>query len=255
MRVKVICGVRDARRSFRGMRRRGLTVGLVPTMGALHAGHMSLVGRARSENDRVVVSIFVNPTQYDDATDLKHYPRPFEEDLAKCEDAGTDIVLWPDYQEIYPDDYRFRVTESSCSKELEGAFRTGHFDGVMTVVLKLLEIVRPDRAYFGEKDWQQLVLIRDMVEAFFLDTEIVACPLVREEDGLAMSSRNVNLTPEDRLIAPRLFQILRSEGHVNEMRKLLEDEGFEVDYVERRDGRVLGAVRLGKVRLIDNVEE
>ena len=253
--TEVIRRVTTARRTFQGIRHSGLTVGLVPTMGALHAGHMSLAERARSENDRVVVSIFVNPTQYDDAADLECYPRPFEEDLAKCEAAGTDIVLWPDYNEIYPDDYRFRVTESPCSKELEGAFRTGHFDGVMTVVLKLLGIVRPDRAYFGEKDWQQLVLIRDMVEALFLDTEIIACPLVREEDGLAMSSRNVNLTPEERRIAPRFFQILRSEGQVEEMRRLLEEEGFEVDYVERRDGRVLGAVRLGKVRLIDNVNE
>jgi len=253
--TEMINSVTEARRTFREIRSRGHTLGFIPTMGALHAGHMSLVERAGSENDRVVVSIFVNPTQYDNPTDLESYPRTFEEDLANCEAAGVDIVLCPDDHEIYPDDYRFRVTESPYSEQLEGAHRKGHFDGVMTVVLKLLGIVRPDRTYFGEKDWQQLVLVREMAESFFLDTEIVPCALVREEDGLAMSSRNANLTPEERRIAPRFFRILRDGGPVDGMRKLLEEEGFEVDYVERSDGRVLGAVRLGKVRLIDNVNE
>ncbi len=253
--TEVVREVQEARRIFQEIRAQGHSLGLVPTMGALHSGHLSLIERARAENASVAVSIFVNPTQYDDPADLESYPRAFEEDLAKCEAARVDIVLWPDSLEIYPDDYRFRVTESEFSEKLEGAHRRGHFDGVMTVVLKLLNIVRPDTAYFGEKDWQQFVLVRDMAEAFFLDTEIVPCPLVREEDGLAMSSRNANLMAEERRIAPLFHEIISGGGTTDEIRERLAEAEFEVDYVERRDDRLLAAVRLGKVRLIDNVRE
>jgi pantoate--beta-alanine ligase len=252
--TEVLREVAAVRARCAALRRDGRSLGFVPTMGALHDGHLSLVERARRDNDRVAVSIFVNPTQYDDPADLERYPRPFAADLAACEKAGVDLVLAPGFDELYADRYRFRVTESPFSGELEGAHRSGHFDGVLTVVLKLLNIVRADRAYFGEKDWQQLRLVSEMAAAFFLDTEIVACPTVREADGLAMSSRNALLTHEERARAAAFHRVLSGGGSPDEMRHKLEKAGFGVDYVERREGRVLAAVRLGKVRLIDNVE-
>jgi pantoate--beta-alanine ligase len=252
--IEVINNVAETRRRLGGVQGAGRSIGLVPTMGALHAGHLSLVEKARSENDVVAVSIFVNPTQYDDPADLASYPRPFAADVAACEALGVDVVFAPEFGDLYVDDYRFKVTESALSRELEGAHREGHFDGVLTVVLKLLNIVRADRAYFGEKDWQQLQLVRDMVDAFFIDTEIVACPTVREADGLAMSSRNALLGPGSRQLAPRFHEVLDSGAPVEEMPGRLREAGFEIDYIERRGDRVLGAVRLGKVRLIDNVE-
>jgi len=252
--IEVITSIAIARKVFREIRDAGATLGLVPTMGALHAGHTSLIERARKENDRVAVSIFVNPTQYDDPADLENYPRTFETDLEKAAAAGADIVLAPASTYLYPDDYRFRVTESPLSQRLEGAHRKGHFDGVLTVVLKLLNIARPNRAYFGEKDWQQLQLVREMVDALFVDTEIVACPTARETDGLAMSSRNTLLPDEHRRLAPQLHTVLDAGGPVEEMAAALGAAGFEVDYVERWNDRVLGAVRIGNVRLIDNVE-
>ena len=239
---------------FRQLAAEGQTIGFVPTMGALHRGHLSLIERANVENDIVAVSIYVNPTQYDDPDDLASYPQPLEEDLARAGEAGAHIAFLPRYEDIYADGYRFRVSEHDLSHELEGAHREGHFDGVLTVVLKLFGIVRPHRAYFGEKDWQQLQLVRGMVEAFFLDLDIVPCPIVREADGLAMSSRNVRLSEEERALAPEFHRVLSSGAPVEKMAAALEDKGFGVDYVERRGDRILGAVRLGKVRLIDNVE-
>ncbi|MGD9021010.1 MAG: pantoate--beta-alanine ligase [Lysobacterales bacterium] len=244
----------EARKQLREIAAQGRSIGFVPTMGALHRGHLALVERARAENDFVVVSIYVNPTQYDDPEDLASYPRPLDEDLEKAAAAGADLAFLPAYDDLYTDDYRFRVSEHQLSRELEGAHRDGHFDGVLTVVLKLFGIVRPDRAYFGEKDWQQLQLVRDMAGAFFLDLEIVPCPTVREDDGLAMSSRNARLTPEERQLAPEFHRVLTSGRATSEMVAALQGTGFDVDYVERRGGRVLGAVRVGKVRLIDNVE-
>jgi pantoate--beta-alanine ligase len=171
----------------------GHSVGFVPTMGALHEGHLSLVERSVAENDRTVVSILVNPTQFDEQGDLDSYPRDLERDTSLLERADVHAVLVPDPDAIYRDGYRYRVTETDRSRSLEGACRPGHFDGVLTVVLKLLHIVEPGRAYFGEKDWQQLELVRGMADALFLDTRIIGCPIVREADGLAMSSRNVRL--------------------------------------------------------------
>lgn len=229
----------------------GRTVGFVPTMGALHAGHRALLERAHAENDRVVLSVFVNPTQFNDPADLAKYPRTLAEDVALADGLATD-VLAPPPEEMYPDRYRYRVTELEASRELEGAHRPGHFDGVLTVVLKLLNLVQPTRAYFGEKDWQQLALVRGMVEALFLPCEIVACPTVREADGLAMSSRNRRLAPADRARAaafPRLLRAATPEAAAQALR----DAGFAVDYVAERDGVRLGAVHLGGVRLIDNV--
>jgi pantoate--beta-alanine ligase len=232
----------------------GRTLGFVPTMGALHEGHLSLVRRSRAENDLTLVSIFVNPTQFDDPSDLAGYPRTLDADAALLEAEGVNFLLVPRERDLYPDTYRYRVGENQLSMVLEGAHRPGHFDGVLTVVLKLLEITSAERAYFGEKDWQQLTLVRGMAEAFFLKTEIVACPIVREVDGLALSSRNRRLLPADRVRAPLFHRALAAAGSAEEARRTLQAAGFEVDYVEERDGRRLGAVRLGGVRLIDNVE-
>ena len=233
--------------------RAGRTLGFVPTMGALHEGHLSLVRRSRTENDLTLVSLFVNPTQFDDPTDLAKYPRTLEADLATLETEGTDLVFLPRESDLYPDRYRYRVTETDLSTVMEGASRPGHFNGVLTVVLKLLQIASAERAYFGEKDWQQLALVRGMVEAFFVPTAIVACATVRESDGLAVSSRNRRLVPEDRARAARFYDTILSAPTAEAAARQLRTSGFTVDYVEDRDGRRLGAVRLGDVRLIDNV--
>ncbi|MGH7552484.1 MAG: pantoate--beta-alanine ligase [Longimicrobiales bacterium] len=230
-----------------------LTLGFVPTMGALHEGHLSLVRRSRSENDRTLVSIFVNPTQFDDPSDLARYPRTLDSDLAALRAEETDFVFLPRAADLYADGYRYRITENGLSTVLEGTHRPGHFDGVLTVVLKLLHIVKPERAYFGEKDWQQLNLVRGMADAFFLPIAIVSCATVRDADGLALSSRNRNLLPTDRQRASRFYRSLSSARTADEASRELRALGFVVDYVEDRDGRRMGAVRLGGVRLIDNV--
>lgn len=231
----------------------GVSLGFVPTMGALHEGHLSLVRRSKAENDRTLVSIFVNPAQFDDPGDLAAYPQTMQADLELLRSEETDFVLVPRAPELYPDAYRYRVTETERSRVLEGGSRPGHFDGVLTVVLKLLQIASPERAYFGEKDWQQLTLVQGMVEAFFIPTAIVACPTVREPDGLALSSRNRRLSLDDRDKAPRFYRALSSAVTPAAASRDLEAAGFVVDYVEDVDGRRLGAVRLGDVRLIDNV--
>jgi pantoate--beta-alanine ligase len=229
------------------------TVGLVPTMGALHAGHVSLVERCRRENEIVVVSIFVNPSQFNDPNDLERYPRTLESDLAILESLGTDDVFVPSASELYPHGYRFRVEEESITNLMEGAHRPGFLQGVMTVVLKLLNLIRPNRAYFGEKDYQQLKVIADMVKDFFIPTEIIPCPTVREKSGLAESSRNMLLSPAARQNAPSLFRALTTTENPNTAKAVLESEGFAVDYVEEHWGRRFAAAFLDGVRLIDNV--
>ncbi len=228
------------------------SVGFVPTMGALHAGHRALLARARAENDCVVLSIFVNPTQFDDPTDLDRYPRTLAADLELAEGLA-DYVIAPAAAELYADKYGYRVTESILSLRWEGAHRPGHFDGVLTVVLKLLNLVQPRRAYFGEKDWQQLQLVRGMARAYFLPVEIVACPTIREPDGLALSSRNRRLTAEGRTRAADFPRILRAAPTAVAAATALQSAGFSVDYVDDTDGVRLGAVRIDGVRLIDNV--
>lgn len=230
----------------------GRSVGFVPTMGALHAGHVELLKRARAENERVVLSVFVNPTQFNDSTDLARYPRTLDADVELAR-AWTDAVFAPTPEEMYPDRYAFRVTENDLSRKWEGAHRPGHFDGVLTVVMKLLNIVRPQRAYFGEKDWQQLQLVRGMARALFLPLEIVACPTVREPDGLAMSSRNRRLSPLGRAHAAVFPRVLRTAPSAEAAAAELRGRSFEVDYVEDHGGVRLGAVRIDGVRLIDNV--
>lgn len=233
--------------------RAGLTLGLVPTMGALHEGHLSLVRRSRADNDRTLVSIFVNRPQFDDPSDHAGYPRTLDGDLMKLQGEGTEFVLVPGERDLYSDGFRYRVTETRDSRMLEGVHRPGHFDAVLSVVLKLLNIALAERAYFGEKDWQQLELVRGMVDAFFIPTTIVPCATVREPDGLAFSSRNSRLLPADRRKASELSRVLSTAPTSDLASRALREAGFVVDYVEDRDGRRLGAVRLGDVRLIDNV--
>lgn len=232
-------------------------VGFVATMGALHDGHASLLKRSINENAHTVLSIYVNPTQFNNSSDLDSYPDTLDADLALAESLGVDVVLLPQYEELYADDYRYSVVESEFANDLCGAHRPGHFTGVLTVVMKLLNLVRPERAYFGEKDYQQYRLIRDMCDAFFMDVTIVPCTTIREDDGLAMSSRNLRLTPEDRALAPTFTRLLRTVGTDEEITALLAAEGFDVDYVKSIARRRYGAASLGQganeVRLIDNV--
>ena len=230
----------------------GKKVGFVPTMGGLHNGHLSLVNRAKAENEITVVSVYLNETQFNDKNDLVTYPANFDDDCALLEGAGVDYLFAPKYDVMYPDDYRYMVTEKEFSKLLCGAKRPGHFDGVLTVVMKLLNIVSPTKAYFGEKDFQQFKLLKGMVEAFFMDVELVPCPIVREENGLAISSRNRKLSPAGLALAPKLHEILAGGGTVEEKSAALEKAGFKVDYVTELDGRLYAAAFLEGVRLIDN---
>ena len=254
-----------------------LTVSLVPTMGALHAGHLSLLGSAR-EADRVVVSIFVNPTQFGPHEDLQRYPRPLEQDLSLLKERGVDAVFLPSASEIYPEGYRTFVTVDDLSSRLCGASRPGHFRGVATVVLKLFNIVRPHRAVFGQKDAQQIVILRRMVHDLNLDVELIVQPIVRESDGLALSSRNQYLSPEERRAATVLFRSLelarqaslrgqsRTDVLLRGVRDLIESEPLaRLDYAELVSADDLSpldeitnhallalAVFIGKTRLIDN---
>jgi len=227
--------------------------GFVPTMGALHKGHMSLVDRSRQDNNKTVVSIFLNPTQFNDPKDLSGYPKTIEKDTAMLKAAGVDALLLPDSEQVYPDNYHIKIIESEFSQMLCGASRPGHFNGVLTVVMKLLNIARAQFAYFGEKDYQQYLLIKAMVEALFLQTKIISSPTIRESDGLAISSRNVRLTDEERALAPCFYEILTQNTSMETRTAQLVSNGFKIDYLEELNSRRYGAVFLGKVRLIDNV--
>lgn len=242
----------DAWQHWRNAVADGKSVGLVPTMGALHEGHRSLIVRCRQQNDICVLSLFVNPTQFNDPRDLESYPATFDEDRRLCEAEGVDAIFFPAYADLYPDDYRYRISENLVSRLLCGAHRPGHFDGVLSVVMKLLNLVRPQRAYFGEKDWQQLQLVKGMVDAFFMPVIIVGCPIVREADNLALSSRNLRLSPSHRRQAAGFPRLLATDASVDEVTRLLEHEGFAVDYVQDFEGRRCAAIHCGGVRLIDN---
>ncbi len=232
----------------------GTPIGFVPTMGALHEGHLSLVRKSAEENKVTLVSIFVNPTQFNNPDDLAKYPSQVDKDVDMLSKSGADYVILPTFEQLYPDNYRYKVTENDRAKILCGKARPGHFDGVLTVVMKLLNLSGARKAYFGEKDYQQLELIRHMTEAFFLPVEIVGMPIVREKDGLAMSSRNMRLTPKQRKLAPQLFEILHMKQPIDLTKNQLEQSGFKVDYLEDHEKRRFAAVFLGDVRLIDNVE-
>jgi pantoate--beta-alanine ligase len=232
-------------------------IGFVPTMGALHIGHESLLQRSVAVAELTVLSIYVNPTQFDNPDDLQKYPNLLEQDLGCAERAGVDAVLLPTYGEMYADGFRYAIEERELSKTLCGAHRDGHFTGVLTVVMKLLNIVQPRWAFFGEKDYQQFELIRGMVEAFFLPVEVVPCATVREASGLAFSSRNLNLDAAGKRLAPKLYALISSGASDAEVRRQLTASGFVVDYIETRQQRRYAAARLGQgpnqVRLIDNV--
>jgi pantoate--beta-alanine ligase len=229
------------------------SIGLVPTMGAFHAGHLSLFRAARRECETVVVSLFVNPAQFDSASDLERYPRDEQRDLQIAEDAGVDVLFAPSVGELYPPGYQTWVEVEELSRPLEGEFRPGHFRGVATVCCKLFNLVRPRFAYFGQKDAQQVAVVRRMVRDLNLEVKIHVLPIVRDEDGLAVSSRNVLLSPAERKVALALPRALATRD-LGQARALLN--GLEVDYLEVADfePRVLAAaVRVGDTRLIDNV--
>ena len=249
--MKVIKSVEEWKNELKNFS--DMKIGFVPTMGGLHDGHLSLVKKCRAENDISVVSVYLNPTQFNDKKDLETYPANFSDDCALLEKAGVDYLFAPTYSVMYPDDYKYKVIETDFSKTLCGAKRPGHFDGVLTVVMKLFNIIRPTNAYFGEKDYQQFKLLEGMVKAFFLDIQLHPCPIVREKNGLAISSRNRKLSVEGLKVAPKFHEILVTDKSISEKEKMLSDAGFTVDYVTEHDGRLYAAVFLEGVRLIDNV--
>jgi pantoate--beta-alanine ligase len=277
--MEIARSIAALRGAIAGWRREGAKIGLVPTMGALHGGHLALVRRAKSECGRTIVSIFVNPKQFGPNEDLSAYPRGEAEDLEKLEEEGADLAFLPPLEEIYPQGFATTVRVAGLSEPLCGAHRAGHFDGVATVVTKLFAEAQPDLAYFGEKDYQQLLIVRRLGRDLDLGVEVVAVPTVREEDGLALSSRNAYLSPAERQVAPELYRVLsriasalqKEPGAVaREIERGFADlgrAGFAVEYLEVRDAltlapmtrevilpsRVFVAARLGRTRLIDNV--
>ena len=278
--MKIIHTIKDLQTELSELKAQGKKVGLVPTMGALHAGHASLVKRSVNENDVTVVSVFVNPTQFNDKNDLVKYPRTLDADCKLLESCGVTFVFAPSVEEIYPEPDTRRFSYAPLDTVMEGAFRPGHFNCVCQIVSKLFDIVKPHCAYFGEKDFQQLAIIREMVRQMKFDLEIVGCPIVREEDGLALSSRNARLSAEERenalnisrtLFKSRTFATTHS---VSETQKMVEDAiaaapGLRLEYFEIVDGNtlqkvgdwndtsyVVGCITVfcGEVRLIDNIK-
>ncbi len=276
--MKIVHTKHDVRDAVAAARAEGKSIGLVPTMGALHEGHLSLVSTAAAECDFVIVSIFVNPTQFGPGEDLERYPRDLQGDAAKLQPAGADLIFAPDPEQMYAEDACTVVSVGSLIEGLCGAHRPGHFDGVTTIVCKLFNIVQPDRAFFGRKDYQQLVVIRRMARDLDMPVKVIGLPTVREADGLALSSRNAYLSDEQRAAAPKLHQALQAgvgaarggatgaqvERVVRDA--LAQEPLFDVQYVQAVDANTLqplgegtgpmaiaAAAYLGKTRLIDNV--
>jgi len=280
--MKIIRSARELSQLTAQLRNEGKSIGLVPTMGALHAGHRSLVDRAVADNDVTVVSVFVNPTQFNNPTDLTTYPRTEEADCKLLEDAGATYAFVPTVEEMYPEPDTRQFDLGPVAAVMEGPMRPGHFNGVAQIVSKLMELAHPTRAYFGEKDFQQIAVIRRMVEILSLPVEIVDCPIVREPDGLALSSRNVRLTPEGRKVAPAIHRILAESTQwveelspdevIDRVVALINSEpGLEVEYYQIVDAitmqplsqwpapdqaQAVGCVTVycGDVRLIDNIK-
>jgi pantoate--beta-alanine ligase len=278
--MEVIGTIAELKRVLDDYRAGGKSIGFVPTMGALHAGHASLVERSVKENDVTVVSVFVNPTQFNDKNDLKNYPRTLEADCALLERVGAAVVFAPSVEEMYPTEDTREFSFAPLDTVMEGACRPGHFNGVAQIVSKLFYAVEPHRAYFGEKDFQQLAIIREMVRQLAFDIEIVGCPIVREVDGLAMSSRNTLLSEDEReralTISSTLFasadfakvnSLAATKAFVEDM--INDTEGLELEYYQIVDGNtlqqiqewgdsdyVVGCIALfcGKIRLIDNIK-
>ncbi|MBL7543072.1 MAG: pantoate--beta-alanine ligase [Bdellovibrionaceae bacterium] len=229
------------------------SVGFVPTMGALHEGHASLLKKSGDENDITVLSIFVNPTQFNQTQDLAKYPRTWDEDIRCATAEGVDAVFYPSFTDMYPDNYIFSVHENDFSHLLCGASRPGHFQGVLTIVLKLINLVQPQKVYMGEKDYQQLHLIKKMVQALFLPTQIIGCPTIRNADGLALSSRNTRLSDDERDRSSLIYKTITTAANTTEAKTILEKAGFKIDYLVDIENRRYAAVYVGDVRLIDNV--
>lgn len=279
--MKVFSKIVDVQNALFDIRKSGVTVGLVPTMGALHEGHASLVRRSVAECGVTVVSVFVNPTQFNDKDDLKTYPRALDADCALLEACGADIVFAPSVEEMYPSPDTRHFEYPPVSTTMEGAHRPGHFNGVCQVVSRLFYIVRPHRAFFGEKDWQQIAVVKAMVRSLGLPIEIVPCPTVRADDGLALSSRNARLSPADRAVAPKIYETLRAsvayaashtvkETHDYVVDRINAVEGLDVEYFAIIDGdtfeeppswecaaHIVGCVTVycgvSRVRLIDHI--
>lgn len=278
--MKLIQTIQELRTELDALRKEGKTIGLVPTMGALHAGHASLVKRAVAENDVVVVSDFVNPTQFNDKNDLLKYPRTLDADCKLLEECGASFVFAPSVEEIYPEPDTRQFSYAPLDTVMEGKFRPGHFNGVCQIVSKLFLIVEPTRAYFGEKDFQQLAIIREMVRKYPFNLEIVGCPIVREADGLALSSRNARLSDEQRIQALQISKTLFASVEYAQTHTLAETkafvesaistaEGLRLEYFEIVDGNslqtvcdwkdvsyIVGCITVfcGEVRLIDNIK-
>ena len=278
--MKVIHTIKDLQAELTVLRAQGKKVGLVPTMGALHVGHASLVKRSVSENGVTVVSVFVNPTQFNDKNDLAKYPRTLDADCRLLEDCGAAFAFAPSVEEMYPQPDTREFSYAPLDTVMEGAFRPGHFNGVCQIVSKLFDAVQPDRAYFGEKDFQQLAIIREMVRQMNYKLEIVGCPIVREEDGLALSSRNKRLSAQERENALNISRALfksrtfATSHTVSETQKMVEEAieaapGLRLEYFEIVDGNtlqkvsswedslyVVGCITVfcGEVRLIDNIK-
>ena len=278
--MKLIRTISELRNELEAVRKQGKTIGLVPTMGALHEGHASLMKRAVKENDFVVVSDFVNPTQFNDKNDLLKYPRTLEADCKLLEENGAAYVFAPSVEEIYPEPDTRQFSYAPLDTVMEGKYRPGHFNGVCQIVSKLFLIVEPNKAYFGEKDFQQLAIIREMVRKYPFNLEIIGCPIVRESDGLALSSRNARLSEEQRIQALQISKSLFDSCEYGKSHSLAETksfvesriaetEGLELEYFEIVDGTTLQTVNswddsnyivgcitvfCGEVRLIDNIK-
>ena len=234
--MKVFTKIASLQNALFDERKQGRSIGLVPTMGALHEGHASLVMRSVEENDITVVSVFVNPTQFNDQNDLKNYPRDLDADCRLLEECQADYVLAPSVEEMYPTPDTRHFEYPPVSTVMEGAHRPGHFNGVCQVVSRLFYIVRPDRAYFGEKDWQQIAVVKAMVRHLGLGIQIVECPIVREADGLAKSSRNTLLTPDERAIAPAIYKALSESIDYAKTHSLQETNDYVVDTINAVEG-------------------
>jgi pantoate--beta-alanine ligase len=273
--------VSDLQKHLNSLKNKGLQIGFIPTMGALHRGHVSLIDRSRSSCDVTVASIFVNPTQFNDPKDLEKYPRPISKDIEMLTEAGCHILFLPSVEEVYPNGMAStqKFNFGKLDKVLEGTFRPGHFDGMAQVVHRLLDIVKPNKLFMGQKDFQQQAIVGSLIQQTKLPTELITCAIMRDEDGLAMSSRNVRLTPEDRAVAPLIHKTLQeasdmvgdyspSEIQKQISAKLRAETRFKLEYFEITDGRTLLPIRLfedtdyavaliavwvGEVRLIDNI--
>ena len=278
--MQIVKHINELQAILDNKRQEGLSIGFVPTMGALHTGHLSLVEKAGQQSGFVVVSIFVNPTQFNDKSDLERYPRDLQKDVNLLEPTSCQLIFAPEANEIYPEPDTRQFNFGNLEQVMEGKFRPGHFNGVAQVVSRLFEIVRPDKAFFGLKDFQQLAIINEMVRKLELPVEIVACPIVRETDGLAMSSRNMLLSNEQRmnavLISATLFEAANNTGELNVeeltnwvINRINENEYLNTEYFEIVDSMTLQpvkswndpcrkvaciAVQCGKIRLIDNIE-